>query len=545
MTSMKHFKLKFLPLLLCGGLLFQSCTDEVLAQLLTEILVEAANGWLVDDEDMDNIPEDIVVVDPDENSFATKIDLSSKFPPIGNQGNYGTCVAWASGYNLKTALDAIDKGWSSSQLASISNQTSPADLWAAIPSADRGSGCNGTNFEPALDAMISKGCASLAEVPYSSIKCTGNSAKGSSTKLSNYRKICSETEGKTLKNFKYYLNQGRPIVIGARLGDNFMSWNSSAVIKSDTYVQEGMQHAYHAMVLTGYDDSKQAFRVRNSWGTSWGDNGSIWVGYNFFLNNFVFAAFVAQTKSSVSVAGSSIASQDLSSGYDLLAYSAEDRANEKGDELSRIFSYSIYNSGTKPIFASQRWSTIYMYYNASDANDYEIIYEDYYTDEFGAKDELDVLEGCDAICGGYWNNFDVMAGKQVGDDFEISYQMPEITGKYYLVVIADAFDAIAEANEDNNFFFITAENAKPLEFVNGVITNKMKSYSLKAMKTPSQFENTENQTVVKNGNLNAYSPAEVSRLLLSDKKSGKLQSKIDDYRLKSATLPATKKIVRP
>lgn len=155
------------------------------------------------------------------------------------------------------------------------------------------------------------------------------------------------------------------------------------------------------------------------------------------------------------------------------------------------------------------------------------------------------LEGCDAICGGYWNNFDVMAGKQVGDDFEISYQMPEITGKYYLVVIADAFDAIAEANEDNNFFFITAENAKPLEFVNGVITNKTKAYSLKATKLPSQFENTENQTVVKNGNLNAYSPAEVSRLLLSDKKSGKLQSKIDDYRLKSATLPATKKIVRP
>lgn len=541
---MKHFKLKFFSLLLCGGLLFQSCTEEVLTQLLAEIIVAAANGWLVDDEDMDNIPEDIVVVDPDEGEFASKVDLSSKFPPIGNQGNYGTCVAWATGYNLKTALDAIDKGWTSSQLASTSNQTSPADLWAAIPSASRGSGCNGTNFEPALDAMISKGCASLSDVPYSKISCTGNSAKGSSTKLSNYRKICSETEGKTLKNFKYYLNQGRPIVIGAKLGDNFMAWNSSAVIKSDTYLQEGMQHAYHAMVLTGYDDSKQAFRVRNSWGTSWGDNGCIWVGYDFFLNNFVFAAFVAQTTSSVSVAGSSIASQDLTSGYDLLAYSAEDYAEEDGS-LKRIFSYSIFNSGTKSIYANQRWSTVYMYYNASDANDYEIIYEDYYTDEFGAKDEYAELENCNALCGGYWNNFDVSAGNQVGEDFEISYTMPEITGKYYLVVIADAYDAIAEANEDNNFFFITAENGKPLEFVNGIITNKTKSYSLKSTKLPSQFANTENQTVVKNGNLNAYSPAEVSRLLLSDKKSGKLQSKIDEYRLKSATLPATKKIVQP
>ena len=58
---------------------------------------------------MDNIPEDIVIIDPDEKGLAKRVDLSMKFPPIGNQGNYGTCVAWATGYNMKTALDAIDK----------------------------------------------------------------------------------------------------------------------------------------------------------------------------------------------------------------------------------------------------------------------------------------------------------------------------------------------------------------------------------------------------------------------------------------------------
>ena len=55
-----------------------------------------------------------------------------------------------------------------------------------------------------------------------------------------------------------------------------------------------MQHAYHAMALSGYDDSKNAFRVRNSWGEEWGDNGSIWVDYEFFINEFCTEVFMAK-----------------------------------------------------------------------------------------------------------------------------------------------------------------------------------------------------------------------------------------------------------
>lgn len=35
----------------------------------------------------------------------------------------------------------------------------------------------------------------------------------------------------------------------------------------------------HAVVLTGYDDEKQAFRLLNSWGSNWGNNGYIWATY--------------------------------------------------------------------------------------------------------------------------------------------------------------------------------------------------------------------------------------------------------------------------
>ncbi|MCQ2959862.1 MAG: hypothetical protein MJ198_06715 [Bacteroidales bacterium] len=551
---MRRLKSKTIAVLLCSCMFLQGCENAALNELLINILVSAASGWLADSEDMDSIPEDIVIVDPDESELKSSVDLSSKFPPIGDQGSYGTCVAWASGYNLKTALDAIDKGWTTSQLSSKSYQTSPADLWAAIPSSSRGSGCNGTNFDPALTALISTGAASLETVPYTKINCSSTSAKGnSSNKLANYRKICDGSEGMTVNNFKFYLNQGRPVVIGARLGDNFMSWNSSAVIKSDTYLQEGMQHAYHAMVLSGYDDKKNAFRVRNSWGSSWGDNGSIWVDYDFFLKSFVFAAFVAQNTTSVSVAGSSIASTDLTSGYDLMAYSANDYDyDDEDDEDSsdpnwRVMEYRVFNSGTKEISANKNWKVYFCYYNAYKAKDYEIIYEDYYTKDYGDnEDHYDILpeEETVATSGGYWNNIDIPSGEEVGEGTKIIYYMPEITGKYYLTIIVDAEDVIAEGNEENNFYYITTKDGKPLDFVNGVVQNEMKVSSLKALKVPQKFGNTENQTPVCKGNVNAYTPAEISRMLLHDKESGKLNEKIQEYRLKSAVKPNAKKVVK-
>ena len=35
----------------------------------------------------------------------------------------------------------------------------------------------------------------------------------------------------------------------------------------------------HAMVITGYDDKRRAFKLFNSWGPDWGDNRFGWVGY--------------------------------------------------------------------------------------------------------------------------------------------------------------------------------------------------------------------------------------------------------------------------
>jgi len=550
-------------LLFCAplfSLLLTSCGNHSLSDILactdTDCFFEekdliSRTGWLQSRENLSNIPQDVSVSNVSSGGLPSSVsDLENRFPPIGDQGQYGTCVAWAAGYNLKTALNGIEKGWNSTELSRTTNQTSPKDLWFTIPSAEKGSNCNGTNFEAALDALIAKGASNLSSVPYTSMgSCSGTSNGNANNKLANYRKIAynyslaggSGSLGLTEDNLKSYLAQGRPILFGAKLGDRFMRWNNASVLSSDTYNDPNMQHAYHAMVLVGYDNSKNAFKVRNSWGSSWGDRGSIWVDYDFFLRNFMFVSFVAQNPTTS--VENEVKEDQLIEGYDLSVSDAEDFQDpEDNTPRKRAFYYDVYNSGTRTILASQRWRVFYMYYNAFNADDLEIIYEDYYTDEFGKIGYEDCNYLCgdysksNAISGGIWNNMDVKPGKKAGEDvfgsdgFYIPYTMPQINGKYYLVIYADAHDEIKEGNEDNNFYFIGAEGGKPLEFVNGVIKNGIIQNKPAHVSAKKAGKAPATSVQAMGGSANAYTPAEIKTMVLRNKKNGVLAKKIAEYR---------------
>jgi len=521
-----------------------------------EEILEDVFGTGLEESNLAVIPQDISRDLRDADASVPKsVDLEHLFPPVQSQGQYGTCVAWSTGYAFKTALNAIDKNWSASDLAKPSNQTSPKDLWINIPNNIRSQDCNGTSFEKAMDALIANGAASMADVPYnmeSSCNESSSKAKGDpNNKLANYRKIANnpdlsgvgKKEGMDLDNFKSYLAQGRPIPFAAKLGDRFRKWKDNTTLSSDYNLSGG-----HAMVLVGYDDSKSAFRVRNSWGTNWGDKGSIWVDYDFFLTNFCKYALIAQNPNSPPNPN------PTSGDYDLLTSFAEDYPDpedETGDPRKRAFSYRVYNNGTKDILASQRWGVYYLYYDAYDAEKYEIIFEDYYTDEYkktpctNPKDfENEVCWGkrdnTEALAGGIWNYMNIKPGKMAGEAeagegyvFEMPYYMPPITGDYYLVAYADHKDVIKESNEDNNLYFITAENGKPLKFKDGVMqskpANQVASTVLSKRAKPAPVH-----SVVDLGELNAYTPQEIKTLLSRDKKNGVLAKKIAKYRENSA-----------
>lgn len=284
--------LGILVLLLGVFSLIKSCREcTYLANIVDK------TGYLPDNENWDNIPNvQPPYNDDDTLNLPESVMLEQFFPPIGDQGDKGTCVAWAVGYNLKTALNAITGKWTSDDLAQPSHQTSPKDLWLCIPQEQKGNSCSGTGFEPAFNTLMTTGAASMSQIPYQDLRgCIGAGTGDSSNRINGYYHVVSDGEIPKLGQLKAYLADTIPLVIGGHLGDNFMRWSSDDVIKADSYRRTGM-HAFHAMALVGYDDSRHAFRLRNSWGENWGDKGSIWVDYDFFCRELCFVVFIAENR---------------------------------------------------------------------------------------------------------------------------------------------------------------------------------------------------------------------------------------------------------
>lgn len=81
------------------------------------------------------------------------------------------------------------------------------------------------------------------------------------------------------------LSNGFPVTIGFYVYSSFMSRQVSRTGMMP-YPNVGRERFLggHAVLLVGYDNATQRFIARNSWGTSWGDNGYFYMPYQVIQN---------------------------------------------------------------------------------------------------------------------------------------------------------------------------------------------------------------------------------------------------------------------
>jgi hypothetical protein len=504
-TGGKWLWLLLLPVLLAAWVLLSN-----IFTIVTE------TGYIID-ENIDDIEVCIenecdVIKNNDDDSVCAKKSLEQFFPPIKSQGTFGTCVAWATGYNMKTALNAIENGWSEADLKQDRNQTSPRDLWMSMAKKD----CKvGSLFRDALDAIEKNGVASMSDVSYDKMEESCNLYGGlgdENNKIAKWRRI----KEITVENLKGYLDLNMPVLFGGNVGDRFTYWRFPYQFRTNKVFDHDSDHdGGHAMVVVGYDDCRQAFRVRNSWGENWGDNGSIWVDYNYFIIDFCDEAYVATLHDDDNLEPTPESKTDLMISF------AHDRESTKAGY--RELNITVYNSGETEITPNPEWTIAYMLYNAKNAKEHYIISYDFVSTRYSGNRNMIADDDC--LAENIWLfNFSLAPGENASTGY-FDYRLPDnLNGKYYIIIVADVEDAIREVNERNNFWFIGDENSDPLLFENGKMLNKPAE---PAMNTPSPLPYSDNayQTPVKPGNLNAYTPGELKKLIQCELKKRRDKTK--------------------
>lgn len=191
-------------------------------------------------------------------------------PPIGNQGGEGSCVAWGTTYAARSTSYQNTNG---GIYSTSTNIFSPEYVYNQIKaSSDCGSGSYVTT---GLDLLVDQGACTWDDMPYTDVSCSllpdsYQTQQAANYKISTYQRVTVSEAA-----IKDQLAQGKIVVVAGPVYSSFMYLADGAVQTSI----KGRKYGGHCYACVGYDDAKGAFKVMNSWGTSWASDGFGWIAY--------------------------------------------------------------------------------------------------------------------------------------------------------------------------------------------------------------------------------------------------------------------------
>ncbi|MCO4291521.1 DUF4384 domain-containing protein [Solitalea sp. MAHUQ-68] len=216
--------------------------------------------------------------------------LKSYAPNPGNQGNYGTCAAWASAYCAKTIVEAIKNNWT--QKEEITRHAfSPAFLFRLLKPDDNL--CKGGAYlNTALLLLKEKGALPYNEISASCIPSVTESQLTTAfqSRINDYLTLfdVNATDQQKIQGVKKSISEKKPVIIGMLCPTSF---NYCGEVWNPREEADWTKYGGHAMCIVGYDDEKfgGAVEVQNSWGKTWANEGYVWIRYQDFAKYTKYA----------------------------------------------------------------------------------------------------------------------------------------------------------------------------------------------------------------------------------------------------------------
>lgn len=224
-------------------------------------------------------------------SLPVRVDLSAELPPPGFQGARASSVAWTLAYalhsfNMKKARGGpYDAGADAVCGPGATRVYSPAFLYNQL---NRGRD-EGLSLFQAAQWLADEGAASCADFPYDPAEFRRQPEAALRARAVEHRSgAVRRLDPQDTAGLQVRLAEGRPLAVALKLYSSFYE------VGSEVYDRpEGRFLGVTAVTLVGYDadrltgaggpDAERgAFKIMNSWGAEWGEQGYAWISFRAF-----------------------------------------------------------------------------------------------------------------------------------------------------------------------------------------------------------------------------------------------------------------------
>lgn len=199
------------------------------------------------------------------------VDMRSKMPPVYDQGALGSCTANA----FVAAIQFKDPTFYGSRLFVYYN----TNLIEGNVNID-----DGATLADGIKALKKYGVCSETIWPYNINKYTFTPPSLCYVNGLKHMVLSAKNIQLNAISIKQSLANNLPIICGIAVYESF---ETSAVTKTGIVPMPKPNEQLlggHAVLIVGYDDSKQRWILRNCWSSTWGDKGYFYVPYAYLLN---------------------------------------------------------------------------------------------------------------------------------------------------------------------------------------------------------------------------------------------------------------------